>query len=218
VIRHFLLLVAKDLRLEWRSRALLGGQVVWTLLTVLLLVFALTSGAPPKSLAGLLWISILFPAYHGMARSFQAEVDSGCLDVLVAAPVSRPVIYLARAAVNAILLAVSAAIAVPAFFAAFNVALAVPWWEFTGTVLLGLIGFAAVGTAMAALSARTRLSAQALPLLIFPVSVPLLLGLVVETGLELGGGAQGPWLTLIVLFDAIFLAVPALLFDIVLEV
>jgi heme exporter protein B len=217
-LRHLLLLVAKDVRIEWRSRAAVGSQIVFTLLTVLLLVFALGQSAPRKSLAGLLWLAILFPGYQGLARSFLSEVESGSLDVLVSAPIPRPSIFFAKVTVNALLLAVSAAVAVPVFLAAFSVGPVVPLWQFAGTLLLGLIGFASTATVMAALSARTRLAQAALPLLVFPVMVPLLLGLVVVTGVEFAGGASGPWFLLIGLYDMLFLVVPALLFDIVLEV
>lgn len=211
-------LVVKDVRLEWRSRAAVGGQVVFTLLTVLLMVFALTDGAPPKSLAGLLWLAILFPSYPGLSRSFQEEVASGSLDALLSAPLSRPVIFLARVFVNVLLLCLSAVIAVPAFLVAFSLQLAVPWWQFAGILVLGFLGFGSVGTTMAALAARTRLAQAALPLLVFPVMIPLFLGLVVVTGDAFAGGFRGPWLLLVLAYDVLFLAVPALLFDMLLEV
>jgi heme exporter protein B len=215
----FFALLAKDLRIEGRSREVVAVQLAFTLLTVLLTAFALGDGAPPRSLAGLLWLAVLFPSYASIGRSFGREVEEETLDALLATPLPRVTLFLAKTAFNALLLLLSALVAIPAELATFGLGVrpgALP--AFAATVVLGVVGVAAAGTAMAALSARARTASLALPLLLFPALVPLILGLVVTTGAELAGGPTGPWFLLLVLYDVIFLAVPALLFDLLLEV
>jgi heme exporter protein B len=191
---------------------------VFALLTVLLLFFALTDGAPRRSLAGLLWLAILFPSYPTLSRSFAQDVELGTIDVLLGAPIPRTLLFFARVVVNGALVAVTALVAVPAFFLTFGVQLAAPLPLFLATLGLGVVGFAASGTALSALFARARLAEAALPLLVFPLLVPLFLGLVVVTGVEFAGGRYGPWFLLIGVYDLLFLVVPALLFDFVWEV
>jgi heme exporter protein B len=210
----------KDLLAELRTRELLGGMVIFALLVLLIFNFAFdlridnVGGVAP----GVLWVAFTFAGILGLGRSFILEKDRGALDGLLAAPIDRGAIYLAKLLGNLIFMTVVEVIALPVFTAFFNFGVATP--ELALIVFLGTAGFAAVGTLFSAMAANTRAREVMLPIMIFPISVPVVIASVEATALALSGGpfaGRVGWLELLAAFDLIFGILCFVVFDYVVE-
>ena len=155
----------------------------------------------------------------GLNRSFVVERDRGVLDGLLMAPIDRSAIYFGKMIGNVLFISAVEIIVVPVFMILFNQPVAVlPW--LVGVIILGTIGFASVGTLFSAMAVHTRAREVLLPIMLFPVVVPVMLAAVRLTA---GILDQTPfedishWLTLLVAFDAIFIAASFMLFEYVVE-
>lgn len=209
----------KDLLIELRSRDVLSSAVVFTLLVLLIFNFALDlTGDTIRVVApGVLWVTFIFAGMLTLGRTFARERERGALQGLMLAPLDRGALFLAKLLVNIVLLAIVEAAALPAFVALYNLSLRPA--ALLAVVALGTLGFAAVGTLFAAVAANTRAREALLPLLLFPVLVPVIIGAVNATTRALPGAATDgpPWLSLLIAFDAIFLALSYALFEYVIE-
>ena len=209
----------KDLLIELRSRDILSSAVVFTLLVLLIFNFALElTGDTIRAVApGILWVTFVFAGMLTLGRTFARERERGALQGLLLAPLDRGGLFVAKLLVNLILLGVVELVALPAFVALYN--LTVRPGALLAVVALGTLGFAGVGTLFAAVAANTRAREALLPLLLFPVLVPVIIGAVKATGESLPGANTGgpPWLGLLIAFDAIFLALSYALFEYVIE-
>jgi heme exporter protein B len=210
----------KDLVSEWRSRDRVVSMLLFSLLVVVVLHFALPPDAG-RSLragsAGLLWVAYVFAAVLGMNRSFALELENDALAGLALAPADRGHVFLGKAAASFVLLATVQAATAFAFALAFDVALGAIALPFAGVAALGGLGLASVGTLFAAVAVRTRQREVMLPLLLLPVLVPLLLGAVRATAALLDGASAVAAVRLLVVTDAIYLIVSFVLFDFVLD-
>jgi heme exporter protein B len=213
-------LLWKDALAEVRTRELLGGMAVFGLLVLLIFNFAFDLrvdnlvGVGP----GVLWVTFTFAGVLGLGRSFVVEKDRGTLDGLLAAPVDRGAIYLAKLVGNVVFMLLVEAICLPIFTAFFNFGAITP--EVLLITFLGTAGFAAVGTLFSAMAANTRARDVLLPLLIFPISVPVVIASVEATALAFGGDPsanRASWLGLLIAFDLLFAILCFVLFDFVVE-
>src|SRR4051794_21248176 len=145
-------------------------------------------------------------------RSFAAERERGTLDGLLLAPVDRGAIYLARTITNSTLMIIVELVSLPLFVALYNVRAA--WDELLLTTALGTIGFTGAGTLVAAIAANTRAREVMLPLLLLPLTVPVLIASVKATALALGARPPEPlpWLQLLAGFDVVMVAASFLMF------
>lgn len=167
---------------------------------------------------GVMWVAFIFAGVLGLNRSFIQEADKGCLDGLLMTPVDRSVIYFGKMMGNLIFMLVIDAIALPVFSVLFNLMLV--RLDIILIVILGTLGFAGVGTLFAAMTANTRAREVMLPLLLFPVALPLVLAAVKATAGVLDGVPLGDlmqWVNLLIGYDIIFLTVAFLTFDYVVE-
>lgn len=209
----------KDLLIELRSRDVLSSALVFTLLVLLIFNFALDlTGDTVRAVApGVLWVTFIFAGMLTLGRTFARERERGALQGLLLAPLDPGALFLAKLLVNLILLGAVEVVALPGFIALYNVAFA-PRALLLVTAL-GTLGFAAVGTLFAAVAANTRAREALLPLLLFPILVPVIIGAVKATGESITGAAPDgpPWLGLLVAFDAIFLALCYAVFEYVVE-
>ncbi len=217
--RQVYALVAKDFMLEVRTKDALGATLLFALLVLLIFSFALD--LRPEIMAvvgpGILWTAVLFAGTIGFGRAFAGERDQGTLEFLLGAPVDRGALFAAKLFMSAVVMAAAEVILVPVFIALFNVR--VDLLALLPVLVVGTIGLAAVGTLFSAMAAHTRAREVLLPVLLFPIAVPVLIGVVEATGLVLGTGfaADRPWLGLLVAFDAIYLALGVVVFEYVLE-
>jgi heme exporter protein B len=213
-------LLWKDLLAELRTRELVGGSLVFGLLVLVIFNFAFDLRVDNVAAVapGILWVTFTFAGVLGLGRSFVSEKDRGALDGLLAAPIDRGAIYLAKMLGNLGFMGLIEAICLPVFTAFFNfgaVSLDIALIAFLGTA-----GFAAVGTLFSAMAANTRARDVLLPLLIFPICVPVVIASVEATSLAFGSAPftnRLAWLGLLAAFDIIFGTICFVVFDFVVE-
>jgi heme exporter protein B len=212
--------VWKDLAAELRSRELLSAMLVFALLVILIFNFALELDLATRQTvtSGVLWVTFAFAGTLGLNRSMAVERDRGCLDGLLLAPVDRSALYFGKSIGNLAFMLIVEAIVLPAYSLLYNVNLFRP--GLIGVVLLGSIGYAAVGTLLASMAVQARTRDVLLPILLFPVVLPVLISAVKATNavlLGLEAAELWPWLNLLIAYDVIFTAVAFMLFDFVVE-
>ncbi len=215
-------IVWKDLAAEVRSRELLSSMLIFALLVVLIFNFALDldpkTRTSPNVTAGILWVTFTFAGTLGLNRSMAQEKDRGCLDGLLLAPVDRSAIYFGKLIGNLVFMLVVEAILIPVYSILYNVNLFNPGLILV--VLLGSIGYVAVGTLLASMAVQTCTRDVMLPLLLFPVVLPVIIGAVKASSAFLQGLEMSeiwPWLNLLIVYDVIFTAIAFMTFDYVVE-
>jgi heme exporter protein B len=212
-------LVWRDLVAEYRTREVLGGGIVFALLTLVVFNFAidLRLDTAEEVAPGILWIGFAFAGMLSFGRSFANERERGTLDGLLLAPIDRGAIYLARAITNTILMGIVELVSLPVFVALYNVR--VVWSEILLATALGTIGFTGAGTLVAAIAANTRAREVMLPLLLLPLTVPVLIGSVKATAMAIGARPVEslPWLQLLAGFDVVVVATAFLVFEYLLD-
>lgn len=219
-LRAMLAVVWKDLAAELRSRELLTSMLVFALLVILIFNFALELDARARAsvTSGVLWVTFTFAGTLGLNRSMAVEKDRGCLDGLLLAPVDRSAIYFGKMVGNLIFMLVVEIIVLPVYSILYNTNLFIPGLLLV--VLLGSLGYVAVGTLLASMAVQTRTRDVLLPILLFPVVLPVIIAAVKASG----GFLQGiempeimPWINLLIVYDVIFTAVAFMVFDYVVE-
>ncbi|MBV9121495.1 MAG: heme exporter protein CcmB [Chloroflexi bacterium] len=211
-------LLWKDLAVELRRRELVGSVLVFSLLVLLIFEFSFdVDRAQAEALApGVLWVTFVFAGVLSLTRSFAQERDRGTWEGLLLAPLDRGAIYVAKLLANALVMLAVEVVSLVAFIAFFDVR--ADWLALALSVLAGTIGFASTGTLLAAMAAGTRAREAFLPVLLLPISVPVIIGSVKSTAAAFGQPAGAyPWLGLVLAFDAIFLAVSFAVFEFVIE-
>jgi heme exporter protein B len=214
--------VWKDLSAELRSRELISAMLVFALLVILIFNFALDLDPATRReatiTAGVLWVIFVFAGTLGLNRSMAVEKDRGCMDGLLLAPVDRSAIYFGKAIGNLVFMLMVEIIVLPIYSVLYNVNLFNPGLLLV--VLLGSIGYVAVGTLLSAMAVQARTRDILLPILLFPVMIPLLLAVVRASYAFLQGLGSSeilPWLKILVATDLIYIAVAFMVFDFVVE-
>lgn len=210
----------KDLAAELRSRELLSAMLVFALLVILIFNFALELDVKTRATitSGVLWVTFAFAGTLGLNRSMAVEKDRGCLDGLLLAPVDRSAIYFGKVISNLAFMLIVEAIVLPVYSILYNTNLLIP--GLVGVILLGSIGYVAVGTLLSSMAVQTRTRDVMLPILLFPVIVPVLVAAVKASSGFLQGLPMDeimPWLNLLVVYDIIFTAIAFMVFDYVVE-
>ncbi len=213
-------IVVKDMAAEWHTREIVSAMLVFAVLSLLVFSFALDlRGATARAAApGVLWATVAFAGTLGLSRSLVREQQTGCIDGLLLAPVDRTAIFFGKALGNLLFIFIAEAVLLPLFAGLFNVPLLRP--EVLLVTLLGTVGYAAVGTLLAAIAVNTRAREVLLPVLLLPLAFPVLIAAVQTIGALLEGGTlaeAGGWLRLIIVYDLVILAVAMLTFGYVLE-
>lgn len=174
----------------------------------------------PGVFAGILWMSFLFAGIIGIGRTFGHELQEDTLSGLVLAPGDRMAIFLAKLTLAFLFMLAMEVIASPIFFVLFNQPFNGLWGMYLLTLVLGTAGFVGVGTLLSALSVNIRAGDMLLPVLLAPLEVPVIITAVQATQLILSGTPNGAWNWLggLAAYDAIFLALPLLLYEYIWEV
>jgi heme exporter protein B len=219
-LRTVVAVLWKDLAAELRSRELMGAMLVFALLVILIFNFALELDLRTRGTitSGVLWVTFAFAGTLGLNRSMAMEKDRGCLDGLLLAPVDRSAIFFGKALGNLAFMALVEVIVIPLYSVLYNVNLFVP--GLLAVVLLGSLGYVMVGTLLASMSVQARTRDLLLPVLLFPVILPVLVAAVkASTGFlqALEMAEIWPWLNLLIVYDVIFTAVPLMVYDYVVE-
>ncbi len=212
--------VWKDLAAEWRSRELISSMGVFALLVIFIFNFALELDAVARAsvTSGVLWVTFTFAGTLGLNRSMAIEKDRGCLDGLLLAPVDRTAIYFGKALANFIFILAIGAVILPVYSILYNTNLFNPGLLLV--IVLGVEGYVAVGTLLASMAVQTRTRDILLPILLFPVAIPVLVAAVKASAGFLQAIPMDeiqPWLNLLYVYDAVFTAVAFMVFDFIVE-
>ncbi len=211
----------KDLTAERRTKANFNAVLFFTSLILLLFGFALgpDQQALRDAAAGVLWLTVLFGGVLSFNRSYEMELEGGALEALLLYPGDRRALFVGKLLANLAFLVLIEAILVPVAAVLYDLPL-VRGGGFFGVLLLGTIGFVTLGTFYAAMASRVRAREVLLPLLLFPMLVPLLLSAVEATKALLVGNMMGDaasWIRLLAVFDVIFLVASFFAFEYVIE-
>jgi heme exporter protein B len=219
-IRQVVAIVHKDVVTELRTKEMFSSMLVFSLMAVFIFSIALdlTSSDPLDTTPGLLWVTIAFAGTLGLNRSLAQEQENHCIDGLLLAPMDRSAIFFGKALGNWLFMSVVELVVVPVFALLFNVPLlrGSVWL----VVVLGTLGYAAVGTLFSTMAVNTRAREVMLPILLLPVSVPVFVSAVNATGGFLSGDPISDvanWLQLLTAYDAIIIAISFMTFDFIVE-
>ncbi len=212
--------LAKDLRLEWRSKDAINGMLFFSLLVVVLFSFAFdpTMAVSRQIAGGILWVALLFASTTALNQTWTRELRHQVLDAQRMAPSPASALFLAKVLANFLFVTMIQVVLGPLFVIFYNLhALGQGWWM--AVVLpLGTLALVVNGTFFAALSLRTRNREMLLPLILFPVSIPALLAMVQSTSAILTGESDpGLWINMLAGYDIIFMTLCLLMFETILN-
>lgn len=215
-------IVWKDIRAEIRTKEIFSSMFIFSLLVLVIFNFSidLLEVNPLDIAQGVLWIAFTFSGILGLNRSFLFEKENDCLQGLMLTPIDRSAIYLGKMLGNLVFMLIMEAIAVPIFVVLFNIGIYDKIISLAIVIFLGTLGFVTVGTLFSAMSVNIKAREVMLPILLFPIVVPLIIASVKSTGAILTGKPFDDiisWLKLIAVFDVVFLVVSFLSFEYIIE-
>jgi heme exporter protein B len=220
--RQVLVIAAKDLRAEIRTKEAINASAAFALVILLLFSFAFdpTAEQTRDISGGLLWIVFAFAGTLILNRSFVRELPNDCLDGLIAAPISSAALFLGKALANLVLVLVVELISLPIFGIFYNVRWTQQWWSLLLVLVLTSWGLTVIGTIFSALTVNLRIRELMLPILVYPIMIPALLAAFEVTGPLIAGkpleGDLLTWIRLLVGFDIIFTSLSVSLVDTIL--
>ena len=215
-------IVWKDLITELKTRELFSSMFIFSLLVIIIFIFSINLSIVKASEVGpgVLWVAFLFSGTIGLNRSFVLEKENDCLQGLLLAPVDRTVLYFGKLFSNVIFLLIMEAFILPLFMIFFNIDLISHLFPLFYVIFLGTLGFCAIGTLLSSLSANLKTRDIMLPILLYPLMIPVVIGSVKMTGQVLAGEPLSDmmnWVSLILCFDVIYIAVSIMTIDFILE-
>lgn len=218
-LRTVWLVTRKDLLIEFRSREILFTTVFFAVACVLVFSFGFVheGRAVEGAAAGILWIAIAFSGTLALGRTFERERQSETLRALLMAPVDRPALYLAKLTGVMILMVAVELLVVPLVALLFEAPLFAEPVMLVALLLAGTVGFSAVGTLFAAMLVRARSRDVLLPVLLYPITVPVIIAGVRGTSallqIETDLASARAWLSMLVFFDVIFITLALWTFE-----
>ena len=217
------LFVWKDLLIEYRAREFLSSMGVFGLLVLVLYNFSFSLGREElrEVLPGLLWLAYLFAGVLGLNRAFAAEREFRAIKLISLLAEDRSAIFMGKLLSNLIFMWGMQLLLTPVSFAFFGIQLEAGLGMLLLVLLLGSIGIMAPGTFLAALASESRAQEVLLPILLFPLLTPVVIGAVQLTAELMQTGAvasSAAWLYVLAACDLVFLALPFFLFEYLLEV
>jgi len=212
----------KDLTTELRAKA--GFNSVASLGVTILVLLGLALGPDAEALrnaaVGAVWLATLFSSVLAFNRSFQVELESGALEPLLQYPGPRWTIFAGKLLGNMMFLTLMVVIVVPAGIVLFGVQIPAAWPSLLGVLALGMFGLVVLGTFYASMASRSRAREVLLPLLLFPMLVPVLIAATTASKALLGADVMheaGAWIRLLVAYDLVFLTATFIAFEHVIE-
>jgi heme exporter protein B len=211
----------KDLLLQWRSRAQIFAVLFFGAAALLLFSFAIgpDTEALRQHSAGFLWLGLLLSSTLALADSFQSEMENRALEGLLLLPAPTPALYYGKAIANWLQLSLLGIGLVPVMVVLYDAG-TLRLGTLAGIIFLGAAGLSAPGTLYAAMTSQARARQTLLPLLLFPLVVPVLLAAVKATSLTILGDPMGQtrsWVLLLACFNLIHWSLGGLLFGRVVE-
>src|SRR5512141_1927575 len=211
--------LAKDFRLEWRSKDAINSMLFFALLVVVVFSFSFepTAEESRRIAGGLIWVSFLFAAVVALNQTWARELRNQVLDAYRVSPAPPNALFLAKAIGNFLFVSVLEAIMGPLFMVFYNLRPLGSAWQLVVVSVLATWALVVNGTFFAAMSIRTRSREVMLPLILFPISIPAVLGMVQSTTFVLTGEGNAMfWIQLLAVYDLVFTVVCLLLFETVL--
>src|SRR3981189_1746084 len=211
--------LAKDVRLEWRSKDAINSMLFFALLVVVVFSFSFDPLAEEsrRIAGGLVWVAFLFAAVVALNQTWARELRNQVLDAYRVSPAPANALFVAKALGNFILVSLLEAVMAPLFVIFYNLRALGPAWQLVPIALLGTWALVVNGTFFAAISLRTRSRELMLPLLLFPISIPAVLAMVQATTAILNGEGAHFYIVLLATYDLVFTTVCLLLFETVLN-
>lgn len=215
-------IVWKDFLTEFKTRELFSSMFVFAVLVILIFIFSVDLSLVNSNEVGpgVLWVAVFFAGTLGLNRSFTLEKENSGLQGLLLAPIDRSAIYFGKMLSNLMFFLVMEAFILPVFMVFFNIDLLANLGPLLVVLFIGTLGFSVLGTLLSSLSSNLKTREIMLPLLLYPLMVPIAIGSVRLTAQVLGGGELGDmmnWVGMILCFDVIFLAVSIMTIDHILE-
>lgn len=218
--RVLLSTLAKDLRLEWRSKDAINAMLFFALLVAVIFSFAFQPTAEEARLiaGGLVWVAFLFASTVALNQSWARELRHHVLDAYRVSPASANALFLGKAIINFIFVVALELVIAPLFIVFFNLRPLGSGWLLVPLFVTGTWALVINGTFFAAMSLRTRSRELMLPLLLFPISIPALVAMVSGTTAVLTGeGSTRLPLDFLIVYDMVFTTLCLLLFETVLH-
>jgi heme exporter protein B len=212
--------LAKDIRLEWRSKDALNSMLFFSLLVVVIFSFSFDPVAEESRhiVGGLIWVAFLFAAVVALNQTWARELRNQVLDAYRVSPAPANALFLAKVFGNFIFVSVLEALMTPLFIVFYNLRALGPAWQLIPLAIFGTWALVVNGTFFAAMSLRTRNREIMLPLLLFPISIPALMAMVQATTAILTGEASARfWLLLLLTYDVVFTTACLALFGAILH-
>jgi len=219
-----MLIARKDLYSELKTRQVLGTMVIFAGLVILVFSFAFDPSVNTTKavIPGIIWVIIIFAGILGLNRSFVSEQKNDTMQGLLILPLEPSSIYLGKLMANMVMIMVVEIISIPFLLLLFDFHSIGSILHFILVLLIGSFGFISIGTFLAALASNSKSSEMLLPLLLFPITSPILIGAVQATKIIMSNmekmASAISWIHLIAAYDVIFFVLCFLLIDYVLEV
>ena len=215
-------IIWKDFITEIKTRELFSSMFIFALLVVIIFIFSINLSLIKASEVGpgVLWVAFLFAGTIGLNRSFMLEKENGCLQGLLLAPMDRTALYFGKLVSNFVFLFIMEVFTLPLFMVFFNIDLLPHLLPLLYVIFVGTLGFCAVGTLLSSLSANLKTRDIMLPILLYPLIIPIIIGSVRMTGQVLAGEPLSnmmDWVSLTLCFDIIYIAISIMVIDFVLE-
>ena len=218
-LRVALLVLKKDFAIEVKSREILYTTMFFAISCVLIFAIAFVrEGAPIEGAAsGILWIAVAFAGNLALGRTFERERYGETLRALLLAPAPRSAIYVGKLLGMVVLMSATEVLLAPMVALLFQATLFARPMLLAALLLLGTVGFASVGTLFAAMLVRTRARDVMLPVLLYPVTVPVIIAGVLGTSALLQAAPDEPmammWIGILTAFDVVFLTLALWMFE-----
>ena len=212
--------LAKDLRLEWRSKDAINSMLFFSLLVVVVFSFSFDPNAEESRqiAGGLVWVAFLFAAVVALNQTWARELRNHVLDAYRVSPAPANSLFMAKALGNFVFVIALEVLMTPLFIMFYKLRALGPAWQLIPVAALGTWALVVNGTFFAAISLRTRSREIMLPLLLFPISIPAVQSMVEATRIILtGDGAARFWIVLLLTYDVVFTTACLALFETILH-
>ncbi|WP_026572551.1 heme exporter protein CcmB [Bacillus sp. UNC438CL73TsuS30] len=224
LFRTALLLAKKDLLSELKTKQILVTQIIFAGLVIVVFSFAFdpANNTTKAVIPGIIWVIIVFAGILGLNRSFISEQRNDTIQGLLVAPMEAASIFLGKFIANFTMILIVELVSIPFLFLLFDFKMLGSVGYFILVIFVGSFGFISIGTFLAALAANSRSSEMLLPLLLFPITSPILIGVTQATRIILTDmsklSSALSWTQMVTAYDIIFFVVSFLLIDYILEV
>lgn len=212
--------LAKDFRLEWRSKDAINSMLFFALLVVVIFSFSFepTAEESRQMAAGLIWVSFLFAAVVALNQTWARELRNQVLDGYRVSPAPANALFLSKSIGNFVFVSVLECVMTPLFIVFYNLRSIGPVWQLIVVAVLATWALVVNGTFFAAISIRTRSREIMLPLILFPISIPAIIAMVdATTSILTGTSTPKLWMELLAVYDIVFTTVCLSLFETVIN-